>query len=352
MATARISRRQFLGLSMLSGLGLVAGACSPQGGAPAGGAQPGPTMVSPVKVTFGVVTDNLNHWPVYIAEEEGLFAKFGVEFDRVTTRASASSVQLLSSGSVPVATATADAVIAGAARGGGGVVIVAGFNRAYYVLVAKPQIKSFADLKGKVVGVSALRGGETPLLRTLLRARGLAEGDYQMVVAGGTPEPVTAIQAGSIDATMLTPPLDLPLIQKGFTRLGASTEVLPDFAFLTLGANRGWARANSEALIRVLTALTEATAWLLNSANRDRSVQILAKRLNVPPDEARQTYDGTVAVDPPLFYRDMVVTETSLQKVLEFMVEDGTIEPAETDPKRYLDTSYLDQALRRRGVKR
>jgi ABC-type nitrate/sulfonate/bicarbonate transport system substrate-binding protein len=232
------------------------------------------------------------------------------------------------------------------------VVIVAGFNRAYYVLVARPQVRSYADLKGKVIGVSALRAGETPLLRALLRARGLSEGDYQMVVAGGTPERVTAIQAGSIDATMLTPPLDLPLVQKGFTRLGASTEVLPDFAFLTLGTNRPWAQANSEALVRVLAALTEATDWLLNPSNRDRAVQILAKRLNVSPDEARQTYEGTVAVDPPLFYRNMAVTETSLQKVLEFMVEDGTIQASEADPRRYLDTSYLDEALRRRGVKR
>lgn len=341
-------------MGLVGGAGLFLGACASQTGAPApaGSGQPGPTAVTPVKVTFGVVTDNLNHWPVYIAEEEGLFTRFGVEFDRVVTRASASSVQLLSSGSVPVATSTADAVIAGAAKGGGGVVIVAGFNRAYYVLVARPQIRSYADLKGKVIGVSALRAGETPLLRTLLKARGLSEGDYQMVVAGGTPERVTAIQAGSIDATMLTPPLDLPLIQKGFTRLGASTEVLPDFAFLTLGTNRSWAQANSEALVRVLAALTEATDWLLNPSNRDRAVQILAKRLNVSPDEARQTYEGTVAVDPPLFYRNMAVTETSLQKVLEFMVEDGTIQPSEADPRRYLDTSYLDEALRRRGVKR
>ncbi len=351
MLTRTVSRRVFVKTGLAGALGLLVEACAPQTGAPAGGAPAGPTA-APIKVTFGVVTDNLNHWPVYIADEEGLFGKFGVEFDRVLTRASASSVQLLSSGSVPVATATADAVIAGAARGGGGVVIVAGFNRAYYVLVAKPQIKSYADLKGKVIGVSALRAGETPLLRVLLRARGLAEGDYQMVVAGGTPERVTALQAGSIDATMLTPPLDLPLVQKGFTRLGASTEVLPDFAFLTLGANRSWASANSEALVRVLAALTEATAWLLNPANKNRAVEILAKRLNVSADEARQTYEGTVAVDPPLFYRDMALTESSLQKVLEFMVEDGTIQAAEADPKRYLDTSYLAQALQRRGVRR
>lgn len=348
MLTPTVSRRAFVKTGLVGTLGLLIEACAPQTGTPAGGGPPAPTA-SQVKVTFGVVTDNLNHWPVYIAEEEGFFGRFGVEFDRVVTRA---SVQLLSSGSVPVATATAEAVIAGAARGGGGVVIVAGFNRAYYVLVAKPQIKSYAELKGKVIGVSALRAGETPLLRVLLRARGLAEGDYQMVVAGGTPERVTALQAGSIDATMLTPPLDLPLIQKGFNRLGASTEVLPDFAFLTLGANRSWASANSEALVRVLVALTEATDWLLNPANKNRAVEILAKRLNVSPDEARQTYEGTVAVDPPLFYRDMALTESSLQKVLGFMVEDGTIQASEADPKRYLDTSYLGQALQRRGVRR
>jgi len=131
-------------MGLVGGAGLFLGACASQTGAPApaGSGQPGPTAVTPVKVTFGVVTDNLNHWPVYIAEEEGLFTRFGVEFDRVVTRASASSVQLLSSGSVPVATSTADAVIAGAAKGGGGVVIVAGFNRAYYVLVARPQLRA------------------------------------------------------------------------------------------------------------------------------------------------------------------------------------------------------------------
>jgi len=149
MLTPTVSRRAFVKTGLVGTLGLLIEACAPQTGTPAGGGPPAPTA-SQVKVTFGVVTDNLNHWPVYIAEEEGFFGRFGVEFDRVVTRA---SVQLLSSGSVPVATATAEAVIAGDARGGGGVVIVAGFNRAYYVLVAKPQIKSYAELKGKAIRV-------------------------------------------------------------------------------------------------------------------------------------------------------------------------------------------------------
>jgi ABC-type nitrate/sulfonate/bicarbonate transport system substrate-binding protein len=297
-----------------------------------------------VRVTFGQVTDNLNHWPLYIAQEKGFFSQQGTELDVVQTRSSVGSVQLTASGSVNVASATADAVISGVAQGAN-VRIVSGFNRAAYTLVAQPGIKSYEDLRGKTIGASALRAGETPLLRALLRAHGLNDDDYELIVAGGTPERVTAMRSGALAATMLTPPLDLPLQADGFTILGSSLEVLPDFGFLTLVANLGWASSNRETVVRFLRALVMAMDWLLMPANRQEAVTILAKRLNTSPSEANQTYETSVAANPPLFYPRMQITDSSLRNVMGSLVEAGVLSQSQTDIARYVDLSYLEQAV-------
>lgn len=313
---------------------------------PGAGAASSPSAAAePVTVTFGYVTDNLNHWPVYIAQEQGFFTREGITLDLVQTRSSVSSVQFTTSGSVNVATATADAIISGIAQGGNAR-IVGGFNRAAYALVAKPEIATYEALRGKVVGVSALRAGETPLIRALFRARGLGDDDYQFIVAGGTPERITALRSGTIDATMLTPPLDLPLVKDGFTNLGSSLEVLPDFAFLVLMANTQWASANRDAMTRVLRSLVAATDWLLAPPNRDQAVRILADRLKTTPEEAAQTYDATVASNPPLFYPKMQISESSLKSTLDSLVEAAVLNQSQVDATRYLDSTYLEQATR------
>jgi NitT/TauT family transport system substrate-binding protein len=367
--------------SLLLGLALVAAGCSPTGqpsttavaqptsnpasGTPstlAGGAQDSPagtpvaksassgapTHAPPttqtVRVTFGQVTDNSNHWPLYIAQEKGFFTDQGIELDGVHTRSSVGSVQLTASGSVAVATATADAAITGIAQGAN-VRIVGGLNRAAYTLVAQPAVKSYEDLRRKTIGTSALQAGETPLLRALLRAHGLNDDDYELIVAGGTPERVTAMRSGALAAAMVTPPLDLPLQADGFTILGSSLEVLPDFGFLMLVANQDWASSNRDTMVRLLRALAMATDWLHAPENRQESVRIIAERLNVSPQDADQTYETSVAGNSPLFYPRLRITESSLKNVLNSLVDSGVIDQSHTEMHRYVDLSYLEQAI-------
>ena len=91
---------------------------------------------------------------------------------------------------------------------GADLTMVAGFlNQLIYRLVARPEIKAVADLKGKRVGVSRFGAGADRATRFLLMKLGFnPEKDVVLVQAGGAPTRLAALAANSIDATLVEPP--------------------------------------------------------------------------------------------------------------------------------------------------
>ena len=72
------------------------------------------------------------------------------------------------------------------------VAIAAEFNNPIYSLIAKPEIKCFADLKGKLLGMADEAGTITISTRKLLTLHGLSAGDFRVKPIEGTPTPITA----------------------------------------------------------------------------------------------------------------------------------------------------------------
>jgi NitT/TauT family transport system substrate-binding protein len=97
-------------------------------------------------------------------------------------------------------------------------------------MVAQPQIRSMAELKGKFVGISS-RGGATDLLTQLMvQKHGLIPNkDVTSLVIGGQEDTVLALRAGRIGAALLTPPRPLILQRDGFNRIGYSGDYMPTY---------------------------------------------------------------------------------------------------------------------------
>ncbi|MCC7107435.1 MAG: ABC transporter substrate-binding protein [Chloroflexi bacterium] len=296
-------------------------------------------------VQFGIASENTNHWPFLVAQDKGFFSKENINLDLIITRSSVGGVQAVQGGSISMVTATADAVVTGIAKGAN-LRIIGGFNRAAYVLVVKRDIKSYEQLRGKTLGVSAIQGGETPVLRAMLNAHGLKPDDYQIIIAGGTPERSVALKAGSVDGIVTTPPLDGPLVKDGFNLLGNSLEVMPDSAFLALAGNKEWMDKNPEVTVRVLRALVGGMDWLLSPANKEEAIKILATRLRTSPEDALATYNSMIPISTPVFYPKLRMTDASLKTAMDPLAEAGIITPAQNDPTKYTDYSFLERAIR------
>ena len=108
-------------------------------------------------------------------------------------------------------------------------------------MIAKPGIKSFADLKGKMFAMSLPVDTISIASRLLLAKHGLKETDYRTTELIGTQTRAKCLTGGECDAVPLGQPDDIVFAAKGYTKLGDSLEVIPVLQFNVIAARRDWA---------------------------------------------------------------------------------------------------------------
>src|SRR5262249_11079658 len=116
-------------------------------------------------------------------------------------------------------------------------------------LVTSPDVRSYAALKGKTVGVDAATTGFAFILYKLAAMNGLAMADYKIEKLGGTPARVQALMEGRIAGTMITSPQELLPESKGYVRLGDTTATFGAYQAGVGFARRAWAAQHGEELV-------------------------------------------------------------------------------------------------------
>ncbi len=158
-----------------------------------------------------------------------------------------------------------------------------------YSLIAKPEIASFADLRGKRIGLSLAVDTISISMRKLLALKGLRDADYQVKELVGTPVRFDCLKRGECDAVPLGQPDDLIAVQQGYRRLGDSTEAVAAFQFQVIAARRAWAQANKDSLVRFLRALGQSFRFIRDPANRGEVIKAMMELTGSSDDIARQT---------------------------------------------------------------
>jgi ABC-type nitrate/sulfonate/bicarbonate transport system substrate-binding protein len=135
------------------------------------------------------------NWPIWAAEEKGYFAKGGIEVRLTPTPGSVFQLTGLIEGKFDIAETAIDNVIAYMEGQGEASVSVKpdlfvfmGGDSGLLSLTVLPEIKTYADLKGKTLSVDAMTTGYAFVLFDLLKRNGLSSGDYNLVRAGGVLE--------------------------------------------------------------------------------------------------------------------------------------------------------------------
>lgn len=157
-----------------------------------------------------------------------------------------------------------------------------------YFLMAKPQIKSAAELKGKYLGVSRFGGTTDLAARVALRKYGLdPQRDLLLIMIGLPAIRVAALMAGSIDATIANPPDNVFLKQKGFRELlflGDAIE-FPSNGFATTERRL---REQPEQVRRLLRALYRGLVFAREQT--EETIKIIELEWRLEPSVARDSY--------------------------------------------------------------
>ena len=155
-------------------------------------------------------------------------------------------------------------------------------------LIAAPDIGSFADLRGRPVGVDAPDSGYAFVLYELLRRNGLEKDDYEVVPLGATGYRLQGLQRGEIVAGLLSHHHEATALDDGFRILADTREHFGGHPGVTAATTTEWAASNPEALRGYTTALLRAAEWAMNPANEDDVVGVVARGRAVDEDRARR----------------------------------------------------------------
>src|SRR5262245_2871899 len=160
---------------------------------------------------------SISHLPVWVAKDAGFFAKKGLNVEPVQIRGGALITMGIMSGQLQFSGAGAESVIAARIEGGDIVLLACPTNLEPILFMARPEIKSPADLKGKSSAVTRLGSSTHFYLRAALRYIGLdPEKDMTILQLGAGPEVALALETGKIAGAAMNIRNAIPFLQRNW----------------------------------------------------------------------------------------------------------------------------------------
>ena len=294
-----------------------------------------------------------SNWPIWVAQERGFFAANGIAVKVTPTPNSVFLVRSLMEGKSDIAMATFDNVVAYQEGQGEEAMptvtdlfgFMGGISGALRFMVA-PEIKSYADLRGKTLGVDAATTGYAFIMYKLLQMNGLSASDYQIDKVGGTAFRVQALLQGKVAGTMVNSPLEIQPESLGYRRLGDTAESFGAYQAISGVARRSWAQNNEQRLVAYIRAYVAAIDWLYDPANSAEAATIYQKYV---PNVARPIAEKAYAVmlsGKEGFQRKARIDVEGIRTVLKIRSEFAQPRKDLSEPNKYFDERYYLQALR------
>jgi len=306
---------------------------------------------APANVTVNVFPGGFN-WPSFVGQQKGFFERNGITVTLQATPNSVAQMTGLAEGKFDIAVTAFDNIVA-YVEGQGEAPIGAqpeffafmGSDNGFLSLVVAPDVKSFADLKGKSLSVDARTTGYAFVLFDVLRRNGLAEGDYKIEKVGGTAQRWDALRDQKQSGTLLSAPFDLLAGEQHFNQLARAIKVIGPYQGNVAATRRSWARENRTKVIAFIRGYAQAIDWLYDKANREEAIAILRKNVQMSPEIAERTYDELLDPKDGFFHQARVSPE-GLRTVLSLRSRYADSQKKLIDPLKYYDPSYYDAALR------
>jgi NitT/TauT family transport system substrate-binding protein len=251
------------------------------------------------KIAISFAGMNPRQTPLWIAQEQGLFLKHGLDTDVVFIRTGPIQVAAVSSGATQLAY-SGPASILGASSSGTDLRMIASFtNRLTYTMIARPELKKAEDLRGKRFGVQAI-GGSVWMGAVLgLEYLGLDQrrDNINILNIGDQTVLAQAMESGTIDVTVLDGVFSRRLKQKGFTVIAELAETKIPYVSNVIVGTRALFQQQPELAENILKALVESLAFILAPANKPVVVNTIMKRLKISDSSvAEQGYRDLVQI--------------------------------------------------------
>ena len=293
---------------------------------------------------------NINRLPQVIAEREGFFTREGLNVEFVTLTAPGPTVrEALESNSIDMARQQLALLIHDRITGEvTSVAVGLAVSNGVYFLVARPEIESFADLKGKTVAVTLPHDGITLWARELLELHGLKNNersfyneDVETIRVGGSAGRLACLQSGECDAVPLNWPVAFEALDAGYHVLGITNEIGPLFYYVDI-ANPTWAASHRDLVEKYMRATTAAMRFIQDPNNSDEVVEVMMDYMQQPENSTRQMLSYILDPQNRVLPQQAEIDIDNVRATISLMAEYGVL--AQPRPERFVDTSYAEEA--------
>jgi ABC-type nitrate/sulfonate/bicarbonate transport system substrate-binding protein len=288
---------------------------------------------------------NAKALPLHAGIAKGIFEKRGFRIELHLTENSRSQRDGLAAGKFDVVHSAVDNALAMIEIGKHDVVITTGGDSGMNEFFVQPEIKTFADLRGRILVVDAPDTAYALQAKKILARHALKDGaDYTVKPVGAGVFRFKAMAESKDNAAaILNLPFTVQAEQLGMRSLGRTIDMLGPYQAAGAFAMRPWARENAATLERYIAAYVEALRWVRDPANRAENIALLTEKLKLSGKEAERTY--ALLMDPGFgFTPDAKLDLEGFRNVLALRAEIEGGSPAA--PERYIDLGYYERAMK------
>jgi NitT/TauT family transport system substrate-binding protein len=289
----------------------------------------GAEQLTPFKVGISDAVNTV--LPVWMAEEGGFYAKNGLKVEIVNMGGGSRGAKALQAGEIDLMRVGMSSVVQ-ANRAGGDLRLIASMSNVIrFVIVTAPGVKTAADLKGGIVGVSSFGSESDSTVTLALQRFGMSRDDVQVKEYGGGSKRLAAVRAGEIKATAINEPTTSQARAQGVPILiDLAAEKIP-WLFSGVVVRRADLKDRRDLATRFLRAVIEGNYLALTDPARAKAV--LAREAKIKnPKILEISYEDFKAQSPP----DMDISLAGVENVLKLNAGTGSRNSAD-----YIDGSVL-----------
>jgi NitT/TauT family transport system substrate-binding protein len=332
----RRGTRKILAVVAALALGLTLAAC--------GSSDDGEKADSSTKLVtwkHGLLNPGTESGFLLMAQEKGLFKKYGVDLKIVTFASGQQLFPALIAGQVDSIEGSPGALFPAVEKGADLRIVGSSMPGLSYAIYAKKGIESVEQLKGKTLAISVPNSLPAQVLQAIMLEKGVGLDDVKYVNAGSNADRYKAVVAGTADAA-ISPSDFVPQAEAdGINVIAESTKLLPDFPRFTILANGKALKNNPQGMIRFMAAQGEGLQYAVD--HPDEAAALTAKTLKLKADDPMVTYATEDTIKNKLVTPDLAVPKDQVIGLEELLIKLGQLKQ-KIDIDAFIDTSFAEQA--------
>jgi NitT/TauT family transport system substrate-binding protein len=277
---------------------------------------------------------------VWVAREEGLFKKYGLDVEPIYLRGGQVATQALVAGDPPIV--NIGTVVQASLRGYNLVLLAAVENKYDQIVFARPGITKLEQLKGRNFGISGFGSATDYASRILMKHLNFGPKDLTLLPTGPDAERLAALVAGKIDATFFSSSGAPPARKMGFNELLQISDLDVEVQGNGFATSREFIKSNRDTVKSALKGFVEAIYFIY--ANKKEAQRVFAKYMRTnDPAVLEESYQGYIHMIPKKPYP----TLKGIQFMLD-MLAPTMPQAKNAKPEQFVDLSFL-QELEKEG---